>query len=64
MLFLHGSGGVGLWTPFHAELAKYAAVITPDHPGFGGSTAHPALEDVQDLAFPYADLIARLGLDG
>lgn len=63
VLFLHGSGGAGLWTPFHAELAKYADVIAPDHPGFGGSTALPWLEDVQDLAFHYSDLIAQLGLE-
>lgn len=62
VLFLHGAGGAGVWTPFHAKLAATSEVIAPDHPGFGDSGTFSALEDVQDLAFHYADLIAELGL--
>lgn len=62
LLFLHGSGGSGVWMPFHSELAKNFDVIAPDHPGFGASGEFPALKDVQDLAFHYADLIEKLEL--
>lgn len=63
VLFLHGSGGAGVWMSFHAKLAERFDVIAPDHPGFGGSGDFATLEDVQDLAFHYADLIAALGLE-
>lgn len=62
VLFLHGSGGAGVWMPFHGELAKAFDVVAPDHPGFGGSSEFVDLQDVQDLAFHYADLIETLGL--
>ncbi|MGP3968310.1 alpha/beta fold hydrolase [Streptomyces sp. 6N223] len=62
VLFLHSAGGAGTWMPLHAKLAEGFDVIAPDHPGFAGSGDFPALEDVQDLAFHYADLIAALGL--
>lgn len=63
LLFLHGAGGSGLWLPVHALLAEHFAVTAPDHPGFGGSDEFPAVEDVHDLAFHYADLLAELGLE-
>lgn len=49
--------------PIHSRLAEHFQVIAPDHPGYGGSDVFPALEDVQDLAFHYADLITALGLE-
>ena len=35
LLFLHGGGGVGIWLPCMARLAKKFDVIVPEHPGFG-----------------------------
>src|SRR4051812_25026991 len=63
VLVLHGSGGAGVWMPWHAKLAEHYDVIAPDHPGFGGSDDFTELDDVQDLAFHYADLITALGLE-
>lgn len=63
LLFLHAAGGGGLWLPFHDALAGHFAVAAPDHPGFARSDDFPALQDVQDLAFHYVDLLDRLGLD-
>lgn len=63
LLFLHAAGGAGGWLPIHALLAERFTVVAPHHPGFAGSGDFPAYEDVADLAFHYADLIAALELD-
>jgi len=41
LLFLHGGGGVGIWLPCMAQLAKKFDVIVPEHPGFGASDTPP-----------------------
>jgi pimeloyl-ACP methyl ester carboxylesterase len=63
LLVLHAAGGAGLWLPVHARLAEQFTVVAPDHPGFGHSGEFKAIEDIQDLAFHYVDLIAELGLE-
>ncbi|MCS0604146.1 alpha/beta hydrolase [Streptomyces sp. LP11] len=63
-LLLHGGGGPATVTPFAARLAaeRPARVLTPLHPGFGG-TARPAwLTDVRTLARVYARLLDTLDL--
>jgi len=62
ILFLHGAHGVGTWNPFFQLLAQDAALIVPDHPGFGRSQPRGLVETVADLAYVYLDLIAQLGL--
>jgi pimeloyl-ACP methyl ester carboxylesterase len=63
LLYLHASGGGGLWLPFHQLLARDHAVHAPEHPGFAGSGDFSALEDAHDLAFHYLDLMDALGLE-
>jgi len=64
-LLLHGGGGPQTVAPFAGLLAEQrpARVITPVHPGFGG-TARPAwLTDVTTLAQLYVRLLDTLGLE-
>ena len=37
LVFLHGGGGIGIWLPSMARLARKFDVIAPEHPGFGAS---------------------------
>jgi pimeloyl-ACP methyl ester carboxylesterase len=63
-LLLHGGAGPQSVTPF-AELlatAEHARVITPSHPGFGGSTRPEALDSTGKLAATYLELLDELGL--
>ena len=50
LVFLHGSGGVGIWLPCMARLAQSFDVIAPEHPGFGDSDTPPWLDTIGDLA--------------
>ena len=64
LLFLHGGGGVGIWLPCMAQLAKKFDVIAPEHPGFGASDTPPWLDTVGDLANFYLDFLDQLDLSG
>jgi pimeloyl-ACP methyl ester carboxylesterase len=64
LLFLHGGGGVGIWLPCMARLAKKFDVIAPEHPGFGASDTPPWLDTVGDLANFYLDFLDQLDLSG
>src|SRR5215469_3070437 len=61
---LHGGGGVGIWLPCMARLAKKFDVIAPEHPGFGASDTPPWLDTVGDLANFYLDFLDQLDLSG
>jgi pimeloyl-ACP methyl ester carboxylesterase len=64
VLLLHGGAGPESVTGFGERLAERypVRVLTPVHPGFGG-TARPAhIGTVRDLAGVYAELLERLGL--
>src|SRR5215510_7958853 len=50
LVFLHGGGGIGIWLPSMARLAKKFDVIAPEHPGFGDSDMPAWLDTVGDLA--------------
>jgi pimeloyl-ACP methyl ester carboxylesterase len=63
VLFLHGLGGSGAWSPFHELVSRRADLIAPDHPGFGNSNTLPELHDVDDLVYHYVDLLDQLGID-
>lgn len=63
-LLLHGGAGPQSVMGFADLLVtKHAArVITPTHPGFGGTTRPEALDSVAGLAGLYADLLRQYGL--
>jgi pimeloyl-ACP methyl ester carboxylesterase len=65
-LLLHGGGGPQTVAGFAELLAakEPARVITPTHPGFGGTPRPDALADMAGLAALYRELLDRLGLDG
>src|SRR5262249_61286851 len=62
LLFLHGGGGVGIWLPCMAQLAKKFDVMVPEHPGFGASDTPPWLDTIGDLANFYLDFLDQLDL--
>jgi pimeloyl-ACP methyl ester carboxylesterase len=64
MLFLHGGGGVGIWLPCMARLAKKLDVIAPEHPGFGESDTPEWLDTIGDLANFYLEFLDQLDLRG
>jgi pimeloyl-ACP methyl ester carboxylesterase len=51
----------GVEYPFTAELAKHWRVISPSHPGFGGSTLPPSFDSIADLAYVYLDVLRQTG---
>jgi len=61
LLFLHGGGGAS-WVPFLSDLTARYDVIAPEHPGFGASSTPDWLDNIQDLAYFYLDLLDQLGL--
>ena len=65
-LLLHGGAGPQSVEGFAALLASSgpARVLTPLHPGFGGTPRPEALDSMSGLARLYAQLIADLGLTG
>ncbi|MFI6933838.1 alpha/beta fold hydrolase [Streptomyces sp. NPDC050287] len=66
VLLLHGGGGPQTVTGFAGLLAEQrpARVITPVHPGFGGTARPDWLTDVSTLAQVYVRLLDELGLRG
>jgi pimeloyl-ACP methyl ester carboxylesterase len=66
ILLLHGGGGPLTVSGFAELLAtqKPARVITPTHPGFGGTSRPDSLATVPGLATVYVALLAELDLRG
>jgi pimeloyl-ACP methyl ester carboxylesterase len=66
VLLLHGGAGPESVAGFGERLAaRYSVrVLTPVHPGFGGTQRPAALSSVRDLASVYAALLDQLGLTG
>jgi pimeloyl-ACP methyl ester carboxylesterase len=64
LVFLHGGGGIGIWLPSMARLARKFDVIAPEHPGFGESDMPAWLDTVGDLANFYLDFLDQLDLRG
>lgn len=63
VLLLHGGGGPQSLGAIADVLAAHPArVITPVHPGFGGTPRPDSLTTVAGLAAVYADLLAELDL--
>jgi pimeloyl-ACP methyl ester carboxylesterase len=63
LLYLHGMGDLGAWTPALARLALRFTVLRPDHAGFGDSDDDEHVDTVLDLAFGYLDVLDALGLE-
>ncbi len=66
LLYLHSAGGEFIFPPFRqvlGELANHFEVIAPAHPGFGGSEGLERIDDIEDLAFHYLDLLDALKLE-
>src|SRR5437762_1558479 len=62
-LLLHGGAGPASFEALATLLEKDAAVLTPTHPGFGGTTRPPELHSVGGLARHYLELLDELDLD-
>jgi pimeloyl-ACP methyl ester carboxylesterase len=62
LLFLHAGEGLAPQRPWLDLLAKRYRVIAPWHPGYGRSELPSWLNTVDDLAYLYLDLAARLDL--
>jgi pimeloyl-ACP methyl ester carboxylesterase len=63
LLYLHGAGDLGGWTPALSVLARGFRVLRPDLPGFNYSAPRADVRSVHDLAYRTWDLIDALGLD-
>jgi pimeloyl-ACP methyl ester carboxylesterase len=64
LLFLHGAGGIGDWTPWMDKLSAHYDLIVPDHPGWGRSDMPDWFDNVHDLAYFYLDFMDALDLKG
>ena len=59
LLFLHGGDYFTQNQSFVERLAQRWRVMTPRHPGFGGSERPDGFRSVHDLAYLYLDLLDR-----
>jgi pimeloyl-ACP methyl ester carboxylesterase len=59
LLFLHGGDYFTQNQGFLERLARRWRVLTPRHPGFGGTKRPDGFRSVHDLAYLYLDLIER-----
>ena len=62
LLFLHGGGGAGAWSPLHEALSRHFDVIAPDHPRMGRSDDFESFGAIDDLVLHYDDLLDELGI--
>jgi pimeloyl-ACP methyl ester carboxylesterase len=62
ILYLHGGAGIGPDAAFISALARERRVIAPSHPGFGKSSLPDWLDNVDDIAHVYLELMDRLKL--
>ena len=62
VLFLHDIDYLnGVAYPFVEALAEHWHILSPSHPGFGGSTLPPDFDSIDDLAYVYLDLLREIG---
>jgi len=67
LVYLHGFADVHAasldWLPFHQALAKSCRLIAPAHPACAGSEEDETIENIDDMAFRYIELLDELGLE-
>lgn len=63
LLYLHSAGGETEPIAFHKKLAEKHTVYLPAHPGFALSEGLDQIDDINDMAWHYVDLIQELGLE-
>ncbi|MEO7402967.1 MAG: alpha/beta fold hydrolase [Burkholderiales bacterium] len=67
VLYLHGfadiHGASVDWLPFHEELARSVRIIAPAHPGCAASDENEDIDNINDVAFHYLEVLDALGLD-
>jgi pimeloyl-ACP methyl ester carboxylesterase len=67
LLYLHGFADVHAaspgWLPFHELLGKAFRLIAPAHPACAGSEEDESIENIDDLAFRYIELLDELKLE-
>jgi len=64
LMWLHGAGGGGRWTPALARLAESYDVVAPELPGFGASDTPEWFDNIHDVGFFVLDLLKALDLRG
>lgn len=62
ILVLHGGAGQQSVMGLATALSRHAHVLVPTHPGFEGEPRPEWFDSIDDLAFAYLDLLARLDL--
>jgi pimeloyl-ACP methyl ester carboxylesterase len=62
LLWLHGAGGGGRWTPTLARLAQRYDVVAPELPGFGQTDTPDWFDNIHDVGFFVLDLLQALDL--
>ena len=67
LLYLHGfadihAGSVG-WLPFHEQLSQSFRLMAPAHPACAGSEEDESIENIDDVAFRYVELLDELKLE-
>ena len=63
ILFLHGASGFFPDDPYVEPLAERRCVLVPSHPGFGQSSLPDWLDNFNDVAHIYLELLDRIGLE-
>src|ERR1700678_3147962 len=66
VVLLHGGAGPDSFAGFGDELAARfpVRVLTPVHPGFGGTPRPEGLDSIRELGEVYARLLAEVDLTG
>jgi pimeloyl-ACP methyl ester carboxylesterase len=62
LLFLHSGGGFSPDDAFVGVLAEHHRVIAPSHPGFGYSSLPDWIDNIDDIAHIYLELMDQLDL--
>lgn len=63
LLFLHSAQGFLAEHPYVELLAKRRRLIAPSHPGFGKSNLPDWIDNVDDIAYLYLELLDRLDIE-